>query len=229
MCKKMKDDLCASNPTGLAGIDVYLLPASVTLSQEPLLPRSRDEEVRTIKNEKVRREKYRVWRTLLYALRRSAGLSPEDVSFARDERGKWRCDGPFFSLSHCDGLSAAAVSDRPVGIDAESIAAFLRLGSADERLARLSQRVCAVGEKPPATAEAFLALWTQKESVYKYENERVFRPSEIAVGRYPLLTFGIEEWIVSVCGEATKDARIYLWDGTEAPPQLCPAVKIWEI
>lgn len=105
------------------------------------------------------------FRLLQQAVRDFAGLA-EVPEFAYTDSGK-----PFFreyprlhfSLSHCDKAVACAVSDNPVGIDVETFRPF------KDRLARY---VCSDEEYKAVTAssepsQAFIELWTRKESLCK--------------------------------------------------------------
>jgi len=70
-------------------------------------------------------------------------------------------DPLYFSLAHARTLAACAVSDRPVGVDAELLRT-LRSG--------LARYVCSPEELAalPEGDEALLALWTRKEAWAKY-------------------------------------------------------------
>ncbi len=82
------------------------------------------------------------------------------VPILRTAAGKpYLAGGPFVSVTHTEGLSAVAVSPRPVGIDAEAkreISAAL--------IARLTE-----GER----REDFFRLWTAKEAYIKLRGDRL--------------------------------------------------------
>lgn len=96
----------------------------------------------------------------------AAAFGEKRAILAKDKRGR-----PYFpgspaigvSISHCEGLIAAAVEKGKIGIDAERIRPF------DERLLK---RVCSPeeqiyieGSKEPE--RAFFEIWTLKESYCK--------------------------------------------------------------
>jgi len=100
---------------------------------------------------------------LLLAQLRRLGHSPGALATLRyPERGRPTLDLPLaFSLSHCDGRIAAAVStDGPVGIDVEKIEP---LDAGDFRLYLNAAERAWAG----ASARRFCTLWTRKEAVAK--------------------------------------------------------------
>lgn len=73
-------------------------------------------------------------------------------------------NGPYFSISHSRGYGAVAFSPEPVGLDMELVRPY------HQKLpARIfSQRELAWFEGRHACRRDFFALWTLKESYYKY-------------------------------------------------------------
>ncbi|MBQ9340162.1 MAG: 4'-phosphopantetheinyl transferase superfamily protein [Paludibacteraceae bacterium] len=78
-----------------------------------------------------------------------------------------------FSLSHCSRAIAVALSERPVGIDVETVERHVT-----EELVRYTmnnaEQACIFGHAvdanrhlSPATTERFITLWTQKEAYLK--------------------------------------------------------------
>ena len=65
-------------------------------------PPARQAEIDAVKNEKVKREKYYVWKLLEYALLHAFGKRIEEISFTKSVNGKWECDFCYFSLSHSE-------------------------------------------------------------------------------------------------------------------------------
>ena len=105
------------------------------------------------------------------ALREEYGLT-ENPLFKYGPHGK-----PFivghpeihFSLSHCSEAVACAVSDRPVGIDVESVRRYkedvVRYAMSDKE-----QQLIAAAERPDV---AFIRLWTMKEARLKLTGEGI--------------------------------------------------------
>ena len=105
------------------------------------------------------------------------GKNPEYFIISADEKGKLYCDNTpeiHFNISHSDDLVAAAVCDKPVGIDIEVIRNVSL---------KLAKRVCAQKEleyvfgKLPHEEDylsqnfeyirRFLEIWTIKEAYFK--------------------------------------------------------------
>ena len=157
-------------------VDVYVAAIPEGKKRFPLSCKEREEEIAGISNERVQKEKYFVFRLLEYAVERSLGLSAKELTFKKNENGKWTADGCHFSLSHCQGAVAVAVSRGPVGVDIE------REGRpAGERLAK---RILTAGERAlydQTVAEErqdfLLERWTAKESLFKKEGGKTFHPA----------------------------------------------------
>lgn len=103
------------------------------------------------------------------ALEKEYGLN-ETPTFSFGTHGKpFLAEHPdiHFNLSHCDKAAVCAISDRPVGIDVESIAM-----QDDEMVKRTmnakERQLIAQSPRPAAT---FTRLWTMKESVLKLTGE----------------------------------------------------------
>lgn len=108
---------------------------------------------------------------LAYALKREHGLELSSLAQSRTAAGK-----PYFpgcpveySLSHCRGLVCCSLSLSPVGVDAEAPRTVSPA---------LLRRVCTQEELSWLTAQqdqqqAFLSLWTLKESVMKLSGQGI--------------------------------------------------------
>ena len=140
------------------------------------------------------------------------GPMPE---LARSERGKpYFPDGRFeFSLTHTRTIAALAVSDKPVGVDAETFRP-VRQGVAQrsmgpEELAWIAAQ--------PEEHEALLTLWTCKEALVKRSGQGLqFRPRAVR------LSFD--------GGGAPRGVQIRrLWDGVVT---VCPSADepaVWRL
>jgi 4'-phosphopantetheinyl transferase len=99
------------------------------------------------------------------------GVPPARIRYRVSPRGRPELESPgeiTFSASHSDGLAVVAVArDRLVGVDLERIRAI-------PEVLDLAKQVCSQAEyaglqaiAEPARDEAFLRLWTRKESYVK--------------------------------------------------------------
>ena len=131
----------------------------------PLLSEQRREQCLKFRHELGRRQCAAAYLLLREALRREYGITEPPV-FAFWEHGKPSIIGHpdiHFNLSHCREAVICAVSDRPVGVDIESIRAYndslARYTMSEEELDRIAQADRADVE--------FIRLWTMKEAVLK--------------------------------------------------------------
>ena len=103
-----------------------------------------------------------------------------------------------FNLSHCRHAAVCAVSDRPIGVDVESIESYdeaLVAGtmSADE------QRLIALSDDAPAT---FIKLWTMKESLLKLTGRGITQNVALVLddaSRYVFNTQAHRQFICTTC------------------------------
>jgi len=193
-------------------VDVYFTAVPETVSFMPLVPIERNHEIERVSNERVRAEKYCVWKLLEYALYKSFGYKMSDLTFVRTENGKWICDKCEFSLSHCEGATAVAVANSPVGVDIETTRRLSR-----ERFANriLTKSESTVYEKlADEEKERFLlGIWTKKESIFKREGGKSLSPSSIETLEAKLYHGYVElsdkEYVFSVATDTPEAVRIY--------------------
>ena len=187
-------------------LDVYVARVDDSAPVGSVASKKRQKEIDSVKNPRVRREKYAVWKLLEFAAKESFRIPIDDVVFTKNRSGKWTADKFHFSLTHTDGFVAVAVSNAPVGVDAETLASFAEKTDA-AKLGRLCDYVCTEAEKSRVNSAAdFIDLWTKKESVFKLSGDRSFIPSRIAVDDFITYTgspAGADSLRVSVC---TPDA-----------------------
>lgn len=142
----------------------------VTFSEydESLLPRLealsspwRRERASTIKPAEGRLRSLSAGLLLDYALKAEGYPPLREVQTG--PHGKPEANGVQFSLSHCRGLAACIIAERPVGIDAEPFRTF------PDRLRRrvFTPEEIAEAEATPNPDRHFTRLWTLKESLLK--------------------------------------------------------------
>ena len=207
-----KNDSATQN--GLA-VDVYVakIPDKVVL--KPLYPAERTQEIETCQNERVKKQKYCVWKLLAYALRQSYGIQLEDLSLKKEKNGKWTAEGYFFSLSHCDDVAVVAVSRKKVGVDVEKIS---------DKMKKLQEKFLTEKELCVLASQEnkgfYLAeKWTQKESIFKMLSRTVFSPKTIQTSEYNTHTAFLKEmgnYILSVAIEDDSAMKmrthfVHLW------------------
>ena len=189
-------------------VDIYTakIPDEVRISK--LSPKQRAAEIENCGSEKVRREKYCVWKLLEYALNRSFGLCMKKLRFDKDENGKWRTEGCCFSLSHCDGVVAVAVSRKEVGVDVEKIT---------DRLEAIKQKFLTEKELDEYSLQTDKTLylaekWTQKESIFKMQGGKGFVPNKLQADEFTTRSMRLkenEDYVLSVAAADLKLVRTY--------------------
>lgn len=143
----------------------------------PLYPAERESEVRGCRNKKTMVEKYLAWKLLEIAVRGYLNLVFDNLQFTKNANGQWVCPGFYFSLSHTESLVCVAVSDRPVGIDAELVRPVRR--ELSERV--LTERELAeyVRAGDDSSNLYLLECWVKKESIFKMRGGVSLNPREL--------------------------------------------------
>ena len=144
--------------------------------------------------------RYYVWEMLEYALKRSAGADPRELVFGQTPDGDLtvKNGSVFFSLADTGRYAAVAVSDRPVGIGAETAEALASVQDKEALKASLLHR----SEKVSDDRE-LLILQTKKESIVRQTGVNTGL-SRIKASKYGTKTFYVPEYpecMISVCGE----------------------------
>ena len=196
--------------------DVYIarIPEG-EVAYEALYPESRDKEVSGVRNERVRREKYFVWRLLEHALEASLGLDIKALKIDKNENGKWICDDVNFSLSHGGDAVAVVISSNDVGIDIEPFSAIK-----NENIVKriLSERELLEFSSllQDEKEEYVLKKWTAKEAIFKARNDKVFHPQSIEVSDHNVsfaeAVLDGEKYLLSVFSENACEPRLFWGD-----------------
>ncbi len=190
-------------------VDVYYARVAKKIRLSSIFPRARRAEIESCSNEKVRLEKYSVWKLLAYALKKSLGFSCKKINFKKEENGRWVCDRGYFSLSHSGELVAVAVSNYPVGIDVEVVK------SHSESVAK---KIFSDGELQEflhlsldERTEFFIEKWTQKESVYKQRGSGRFEPNTTGdfYGESKMIDAGGQRYCLSVASDKIQALQIF--------------------
>lgn len=193
-------------------IYVYVAKLPLTESAEALSNIERQAEINSISNERVRREKYYVWRLLEYAMRQSLGIDPAEVEFKKDTSGKWTCDACEFSLSHSGDALAVAISKEPVGVDIErerikrpdAMADFILTANERREYENISNE---------AKEKYLIYKWCEKESAFKLQNKASFKPAQIETAEFfstvtetELLS---EKYILAVSSKSEDTVKVF--------------------
>ena len=168
----------------------------------PLLSEQRREQALKFKHELGRKTCAAAYLLLCEGLRKEFGITEQPV-FEYGEHGKPFIAGHpdiHFNMSHCREAVVCVVSDRPVGIDVESIREYsdslARYTMNDEELAAINAA--------PSPAVAFIRLWTMKEALLKRSGEGIGGSDikQVLNGCHPHITtieHPAQRYIYSVC------------------------------
>ena len=176
-------------------IALYIASVCDGLDSRDIYPEQRRKEIESVSNGQLKMQKISSWKLLEKAVKNCFGLAFSNLQFAKNEYGKWECDKLQFSLSHTNEMVAVALSDKPVGVDIESVENFNKRDTKN-----LAKKIFCTGENAQDNAE-LLKLWTGKESIYKYKGGGVFSPNKIRVSDYPVKTIEYGGYYISVCGD----------------------------
>ncbi|MBQ3182715.1 MAG: lecithin retinol acyltransferase family protein [Clostridia bacterium] len=193
-------------------VDIYLAKLPDRDIGEPLACSVRQRDIDGVSNDRVKREKYYVWKLLEYGLMRSFGIKAEELEFEKDKGGRYMTEGVEFSLSHSKGALAVAVSRAPVGIDIEDMGALCR-ESMPKRIMtdREYERYLSLTDEEKQ--KFFVNTWTAKEALFKASHSRRFIPrdADTADGGYRSYekNIGGKLYSLSVATPTPERIRVY--------------------
>ncbi len=171
-------------------------------------PKAREDEINSVRNDRLKKEKYYVWK-LLEAACVSHGIKFSELDFKKADNGAWVCDELHFALSHTDDAVAVAISEHPVGVDIEIVS---------DRAARIAKKVFSEDELggamtlPECERNLYTTrLWTKKESIFKSLYARAFSPQNIVIADHSVKTVDVEinnkNYVISVAGSNAEKAK----------------------
>ncbi|MCH5351728.1 MAG: lecithin retinol acyltransferase family protein [Clostridiales bacterium] len=201
--KSLSADAAAGAVKSMTPAHVYIseIPSELDLSLS-LFPSERMKEIENIANEKVKRQKYAVWKLLEFALSDALSVDITKTDIRKEPCGRWALSGAYISLSHTDNLVAAAVSREPVGIDIEKSDRIVNTAALKKGMTK--QEVKFYSEHDSALD--MLKLWTKKESAFKRLGEDAFKPNKINTLDEHIRTYSINDFsaVLSVAFDGEK-------------------------
>ena len=188
-------------------VDVYVTRITSTLDFNPIFPIERENEINSITNERLKREKYTAWKLLEYAIEKSLDTKIENAELYKDENGKWR--SPYFelSISHSESVAAVVISHAPVGIDLEPLYKTLSESFAKKNLTE-NEYSEYEAQRESQKNEFLLTRWCVKEAVFKRNGGKVFFPSKIDPDKKEIFTtrfvMDANEFVCAVAGVVSE-------------------------
>ena len=137
----------------------------------------------------------------------SLGLSLEQLTLQLDKNGKWSCGECYFSLSHCRGAVAVAVSTKPVGVDIEPAERIPSEGLAKKILSP-EERAEYSTTDPARQPMYLLEKWCQKESIFKVTGDGIFTASS-ALPQLQVYSCADSAFCYAVATEQPETLRVY--------------------
>lgn len=138
------------------------------------------------------------YQLLKQGLREEYGITDNPI-FEYNEHGKPSIVGHpeiYFNLSHCRHAVVCAISDKPVGIDVESIRKY-RENLVQHTMNEAECRQIASAERPDV---AFIRLWTMKEATLKLTGTGIRTDMKTVISdQYRYETVERDEYIYTVC------------------------------
>ena len=159
-------------------LKVYVSALPSLYEGKALYPKERQNYVDNIKNSKHKNEMHFVWCLLEYAITQEFNVNFNEVNFEVHSNGRWSFDICDFSVSHCDGAVAVAISNASVGIDIEKNTTPKSKAFASRTLTEkefIEYTVLCDDNKNNYLIEK----WTQKEAIFKSLNQSSFIPANI--------------------------------------------------
>ena len=158
----------------------------------------RREQALKFKHEQGQRLCVLAYLLLKQGLREEYGITDNPI-FEYNEHGKPSIVGHpeiYFNLSHCKEAVVCVISDKPIGVDIESIREFkeslVRYTMNDEEIAQIL-----ASARPDL---AFTRLWTQKEAVVKCTGEGISKDMKSVLdGTKKHTTVERQRYIYTIC------------------------------
>lgn len=173
-------------------LNVYIGKIPEEIDFEEVYPKERQKEIESVKNEKVKRQKYMAWKILQVAFKHCTDLKFKDQIFKKNKEGQWTTKKCYFSISHTEDLVVVALSNHPVGVDVELQSRNISL---------------------PIS----LVDWTKKEAVFKYLGKGHFDYQKIDESLYPVDTYNLKnKYYLSVASDIKSNISIFVADQFDA-------------
>lgn len=172
--------------------------------------KQRIEEINSCKSQAVKKQKLFAWLTL-EKLAHNLGFLIDDISFFKDEGGKWFCNEFHFSISHSHNYVAVAISNNSVGLDLQKVVEVDSKRLAQKILT--NEEILKFSSLDSKTANSFIIeKWTQKESIYKLFGTQRLSFKDIDCTNYNLytseLTLNGEAYKLAVASQSLSDLQV---------------------
>lgn len=195
---------------------IYVFAATYPFECESnSLPEARQAEIEVCSNEKVRQEKFYVFKLLEIALKEAYSKDINKCGLVQNACGKWTSDICELSLSHCDNIVAVALSNCCVGVDVERIDGSRFCDKLQGRIFTACEADVARGMNESERADYANRLWTVKEAAFKRNGGSSFAASQIESATVNCQTVTLEDgngrkYYLSLSGESDAAIEYHL-------------------
>ena len=171
-----------SNDPHLKEVSLFLAPLPDHPTIQSLCCPARNREIEATNHPCAKAQKYYVWRLLEMAIEKTYGIPADQLDVEKQPSGRWVITGQHasicFSLSHCEGAVAVALSHHPVGVDIEPANRVIKPALAKKVLTPDEQTTY---DALPATEQNdyLLRAWVSKEALYKRTGQGTFCPNHL--------------------------------------------------
>ena len=192
--------------------EVYVYRFPFEIADDNILPKEREEEINSVSNPDVKRQKFYVWKLLEQALSQTYGVKIDSLKFENID-GKWSCNGCEFSLSHKGNIVAVALSKKPVGIDVEEIAPERFTDKLIDKITTESEKDKLLSLQGEERGREACRLWTVKEACYKKDGGKNFLFANTDVSEIPQRTITVacedNEYFVTVVSPDDQNVKYH--------------------
>ena len=193
-------------------LKVYVSALPSLYEGKALYPKERQNYVDNIKNSKQKNEIHFVWCLLEYAITKEFNFDFDKFNFKINPNGRWSCDICDFSISHCDGAVAVAISNASVGIDIEKNTTPKSKAFASRTLTEkelIEYTLLCDDDKN----DYLIEKWTQKEAIFKSLNQSCFIPANID-------TISIKSFSQKISFNDSEEYVLSVFSKKQIPPKI---------
>lgn len=210
VCRQTQDLRDKFRALPLANVYIAALPTDAPLGE--VACKERQAEIAAVTNEKVKREKYFVWKLLERALDHSFGVQGKNITLTKESYGGWSAEGVYLSLSHSKGAVAVAVSRAPIGIDIEHLHAH-RTDRVADYVMNTTELAAFAALPAEQQEQRLLEVWTAKEALFKSQGLERFLPKEMdttaASIKTDCVTVADQPYVWSVATSLMERVRVF--------------------
>lgn len=209
-CLSQKNNLTNQNLANKQEAFVYYAKIPKKFTYQPVYPPAREKEINSCQNQKVKEQKYFAWKLLESSIFYAFNKNLRDFKFKKSASGKWSAKGIYFSISHSKNYVAVGISLNPIGVDLQQTVP-VKKGLENKILTQQELKEFS-GTPNEQKARFVLHRFAQKESIFKMQTKKVFRPKKIQTSKFNVVCDcfcdGEDEFYVCACTKKSNFVTI---------------------